>query len=52
MDWVTHPAPFCRCEGAARVNLEFLPAGPEPRDEPAFAPGRLAPAALGRPSIF
>jgi SagB-type dehydrogenase family enzyme len=51
MDWATQPDPFRRYEGAAMLDLEFLPAGSEPRYESAFAPGHLAPAPLGRSSI-
>jgi len=51
MDWATQPDPFRRYEGAALLDLEFLAAGPEPRYESAFVPGRFAPAPLGRSSI-
>jgi SagB-type dehydrogenase family enzyme len=51
MDWATQPDPFRRYEGAARLDLDFLPAGPEPHYDLAFAPGRIAPAPLGRSSI-
>jgi SagB-type dehydrogenase family enzyme len=51
MDWDTQPDPFRRFEGAALLPLDFLPPGPEPRYEPAFALGHVAPAPLDRASV-
>jgi SagB-type dehydrogenase family enzyme len=51
MDWETQPDPFRRFEAAAVLPLDFLPVGPEPRYEPVFALGHIAPSPLDRASI-
>lgn len=51
MDWDTQPDPFRRFVGAPHVPLAFVPVRPEPRYEPAFVLGRIAPARLDRFSI-
>jgi SagB-type dehydrogenase family enzyme len=51
MDWDTQPDPFRRFEGAAVLPLSFVPVGPEPRYEPAFAFGHIARTTLDRVSI-
>ena len=51
MDWDTQPDPFRRFEGAPPIPLDLLRVDAEPRYEPAFVVGRLAPAPLGRASI-
>ena len=51
MDWDTQPDPFRRFEGAPVLPLDLLRVGPEPRYEPAFTLGLIAPAPLDRASI-
>jgi len=51
MDWDTQPDPFRRFEGAAVLPLDLLPVEPEPRYEPAFVLGHIAPRPLDRSSI-
>ena len=51
MDWATQPDPFRRFEGAPLIPLDLVPAGDQPRYEPAFVPGNIPPARLGRPSV-
>ena len=51
MDWATQPDPFRRFVGAPLLPLELVPAGDQPRYEPAFARGNIPPAPLGRHSV-
>ena len=51
MDWATQPDPFRRFVGAPLLDLELVPAGEQPRYEPAFFSGRIPPEPLGRRSI-
>ena len=51
MDWATQPDPFRRFVGAPLFDLDLVPVGAQPRYEPAFFPGRIPPAPLGRRSI-
>ena len=51
MDWATQPNPFRRFEGALRLPLELVPVGDQPRYQPAFVPGSIPPARLGRLSL-
>ena len=51
LDWATQPDPFRRFVGAPLLDLELVPAGEQPRYEPAFFPGRIPPEPLGRRSI-
>ena len=51
MDWATQPNPFRRFEGAPRLPLDLVPVGDQPRYQPAFVPGSIPPARLGRSSV-
>ena len=51
LDWATQPDPFRRFVGAPLLDLELVPAGEQPRYEPAFFPGRIPPEPLGHRSI-
>ena len=51
MDWATQPDPFRRFAGAPLLPLDLVPAGDEPRYEPAFVQGNIPPAPLGRRSV-
>ncbi len=51
LDWATQPDPFRRFVGAPLLDLDLVPAGEQPRYEPAFFPGRIPPEPLGRRSI-
>jgi SagB-type dehydrogenase family enzyme len=51
MDWATQPNPFRRFEGALRLPLDLVPVGDQPRYQPAFVPGGIPPARLGRLSV-
>ena len=51
MDWATQPDPFRRFAGAPLLALDLVPAGEQPRYEPAFFPGRIPPEPLGRQSV-
>jgi SagB-type dehydrogenase family enzyme len=48
MDWATQPDPFRRFVGAPLLGLDLVPAGDQPRYEPAFFSGRIPPEPLGR----
>ena len=48
MDWATQPDPFRRFVGAPLLGLDLVPAGDQPRYEPAFFRGRIPPEPLGR----
>jgi hypothetical protein len=51
MDWATQPNPFRRFQGAPRLPLDLVPVGDQPRYQPAFVPGSIPPARLGRASV-
>jgi SagB-type dehydrogenase family enzyme len=51
LDWGTQPDPFRRYAGAPLIPLDLIPPNAEPRYEPAFLLGRIAPAPLNRTSI-
>jgi hypothetical protein len=44
LDWATQPDPFLRYAGAPLVPLEQVAPTDEPRYEPAFVAGEVAPA--------
>ena len=48
MDWATQPDAFRRFAGAPLLSLELVPAGDQPRYEPAFFLGNIPPEPLGR----
>jgi SagB-type dehydrogenase family enzyme len=48
MDWATQPDPFRRYAGAPLLPLDLVPAGENPRYEPAFFLGSVPPEPLGR----
>jgi SagB-type dehydrogenase family enzyme len=48
MDWATQPDPFRRFAGAPLLSLDLVPAGDQPRYEPAFFLGSIPPAQLDR----
>jgi SagB-type dehydrogenase family enzyme len=51
MDWETQPDPFRRFAGARVFPLELVPAGVEPRYEPAFIQGNVPAQVIDRTSI-
>jgi SagB-type dehydrogenase family enzyme len=48
MDWATQPDPFRRFAGAPLLALDLVPAGDQPRYEPSFFVGSIAPEPLDR----
>ncbi len=48
LDWANQPDPFRRFAGAPLLPLDLIPVGDEPRYEPAFYPGHIAPRPLDR----
>jgi SagB-type dehydrogenase family enzyme len=51
LDWATQPDPFLRFAGAPLVALEQVAPADEPRYEPAFVAGEVAPQPVGRQSV-